>query len=415
MKGISFYILKSLNFCYNTRMKNFYTKSATIVFSLMLFVLIFGTGFFVGNNKNHISNGVSASEPINLDLFWKTFNLLEEKFVSVSGEKISDEDKIYGAISGLVESYGDPYTVFLPPEESEQFEETISGTFEGVGMEVGFKDGFLTVVSPLKNSPSEKAGIKSGDKIIAIDGETSMDITVDEAIKKIRGPQKTAVGLTIIREGEKDPILIEIMRDKITIPTLETKTIDDVFVISLYNFTSSSSYDFRNALRQFIKSKKNKLILDLRGNPGGFLESAIDIASWFLPVGKSIVIEDFGDEGEQKIFRSKGYDIFTKNLKMVVLIDGGSASASEIVAGALEEHGVAKLVGETTFGKGSVQELLSINGETSLKVTIAKWLTPNGKSISDGGLEPNFKVKFDKDKFDKGIDIQLQKAIEMLK
>ena len=397
-------------------MKTIYKKTTAIVLSVLLFGLIFGFGFFVGGNSKHsiLGNGLSAQEPLDMTSFWTTLNILEEKFVKTSEEEITDEDKIYGAISGLVESYDDPYTVFLPPKETEKFEEVISGKFTGVGMEVGSREGFLVVISPLKNSPAEKAGVKSGDKIIAIDGESSVDDSVEEAVKRIRGEKGTTVALTMIRDGEKDPLTIEVVRDVIIIPTIDTQIIDDVFVISLYNFSANAPVEFRMALREFVQSRKSRLILDLRGNPGGFLEGAIDISSWFLPAGKPIVIEDFGENKDQKFFRSRGYNVFGKNLKMAILIDGGSASASEIVAGALEEHGVATLVGTQTFGKGSVQELVDITDDTSLKVTIAKWLTPNGKSFSEEGLTPNYEVEFDAEKFEQGIDVQLQEAVETL-
>lgn len=397
-------------------MKTFYKKTSAIVLSVALFLLIFGSGFFIGNSKhNFFGNGVGAQEPLDLSSFWKTYSLLEDKFVNTKDENITEEEKVYGAIKGLVESYGDPYTIFLPPSETEQFEETISGVFTGVGMEVGIRDNFLTVISPLKNSPAEKAGVVSGDKIIAINGESSIDISVDEAVNKIRGEKGTKVSITVIREGSKDPINIEITRDIISIPTIDTEIKDGVFIISLYNFSASSANDFRNALREFTLSDTNRLVLDLRGNPGGFLQSSIEVVSWFLPAGKAVVVEDFGSNKEQKVFRSKGYNIFNDNLKMAVLIDGGSASASEIVAGALQEHGVAKLVGKNTFGKGSVQELVDITDKTSLKVTIARWLTPNGKSISDGGLTPDYEVSLDPDKFKNGTDTQLEEAIKLVK
>jgi carboxyl-terminal processing protease len=401
-------------------MKNLQRNSNFIAFSSLLLLLIFGSGYYVGNsNESFLSNNASANESLDLNSFWEVYNIMEQKFVDNDEEKVSNEEKVYGAISGLVDSYGDPYTVFLPPAENEQFEESISGVFEGVGMEIGQKDGFLTVVSPLKNSPAEKSGIKKGDKIIAIDDKSAMDISVDDAIKKIRGEKGTSVELTVIREGEKEPLIISITRDKIIVPTIETSTIGDVYVISLFNFSANASADFRNALRDFVKSKKNKLILDLRGNPGGFLESSIDISSWFLPIGKTVVIENFGNQKEEKIFRSKGYNIFNNDLKMIILVDQGSASASEIVAGALQEHGVAKLVGEKTFGKGSVQELVKLTDNTSLKITIAKWLTPNKKPFSDGGIPPDVEVKFDSKAYDENnkikTDNQLQKALEMLR
>ena len=187
-----------------------------------------------------------------------------------------------------------------------------------------------------------------------------------------------------------------------------------MFVISLHNFSAISANLFRDALREFIESGTDKMILDLRGNPGGFLEAAIDMASWYLPAGKMVVTEDFGDNGKPRVHRSKGYNIFTDKLKMAILINQGSASASEILAGALQQHGKATLVGTRSFGKGSVQELVKITPDTSLKVTVARWLTPNGSSISDGGLSADVEVEFTTEDFEAGEDPQLDKAVELL-
>jgi carboxyl-terminal processing protease len=309
----------------------------------------------------------------------------------------------------------------LEPQQNENFQESIRGNFSGVGMEVGMEDDVITVISPLKNTPAELSGIQSGDKIVEIDGISTAGVSLDEAVNKIRGPVGSEVVLTVVREGAEELIEISIMRDVIDIPVLDYELRDDgVFVISLYNFSANSSNEFRDALREFVLSKSDKLVLDLRGNPGGYLESAIDIASWFLPAGKVIVQEDFGND-EVKYLRSKGYNIFTEALDMVVLVNRGSASASEIVAGALSEYGIATLVGTKTFGKGSVQELVPITPETSLKVTIARWLTPNGVSISDGGLTPDVIISPDDLEGELAemepqefFDYQFEKALEIL-
>jgi carboxyl-terminal processing protease len=332
------------------------------------------------------------------------------KFAPANVESVtSSQDRIWGAIDGMVNSLGDPYTKFLDPQENSDFQTSIQGEFSGVGMEIGVKDDILTVIAPLKNTPAELAGIESGDKIIAIDGVNSIEMSSDEAASRIRGETGTVVTLTLIRDGFDDPFDISITRDIINIPTLDWEIQDDVFVISLYNFSANSSSDFRNALREFILARKSKLIIDLRGNPGGFLDAAVDMASWFLPAGKVIVREDFGD-GTDEVTRSKGYDIFNDKLKMAILVNGGSASASEILAGTLQEYGVATVIGSQTFGKGSVQQLIDVTDDTSLKVTIAQWLTPNGKSISDGGLTPDIVI----DEGDNVWDLQFQKALEML-
>jgi len=391
-------------------MKKIFNNLSLISISAVLISFLFFSGYFVGkgNSLSNIPGGsinkiTSDSTDADFEPFWKVWNLIDEKYIpATTTDMVSDQEKVWGAISGLVSSYGDPYTTFFPPAENKDFETTIQGEFSGVGMEVGIEDGILTVVAPLKGTPAQNAGIKSGDKILAIDGFITQKMTIDEAVDLIKGEKGTIVTLTIYRDGTDEPFEVGITRDRINIPTIDTEIIDDVFVISLYNFSANSSTFFRESLIEFVDSGKNKMILDLRGNPGGFLNSAVDIASWFLPAGKIIVTEDFGS-GEEKYFRSKGYNIFNKDFEMIVLVDRGSASASEILAGALKEHGIAKVVGTNTFGKGSVQELVPITEETSLKVTIARWLTPDGSSISDGGLSPNIII----DKVPEGLEIEL--------
>ncbi|MCB9805634.1 S41 family peptidase [Candidatus Nomurabacteria bacterium] len=387
-----------------------------ILSSTFLIALVFATGFYFGDLKNNITgNKANASVPADLNEFWQVWNLMEEKFVSASTtETVSTEEKVYGAIRGLVSSYEDPYSVFLPPKENKEFTENIRGNFEGVGMEIGIRDDLLTVISPIKDTPAYKAGLKSGDRVLEINGQSTSGMTLEKAVSLIRGEKGTFVELLISREGEES-FKVSLQRDVIKLPTIDTELRSDgIFVISLYTFTGQSDKDFREALREFLLSKSNKLLLDLRGNPGGYLDSAVDIASWFLSSGKVVVTENFADKKEEKVFRSKGYNIFNNNLKMAILVNGGSASASEIVAGALQQHGVATLVGTKTFGKGSVQELIQLPNETSLKVTVARWLTPNGTSISDGGLTPDVEVEITKEDTDNEVDIQLEKAIDIL-
>lgn len=403
-------------------MTDFFRNKSNIFSIFIVFGIVFYVGFYFGQEAEREQGKFSTilnkegEADVDFASFWKAWSILDEKFVAVgtSTEKTDNQARVYGAIEGMVASLGDPYTVFFPPVESKIFEEEISGNFGGVGMEVGMKDEVLTVIAPLKDTPAYKAGIKAGDKIIKIDDVVTQGLNTAEAIKKIRGEVGTSVVLTLAREGITETFDVKVVRGIINIPTIDTKIKNDVFVISLYNFSAISSNAFRGALREFVESGKHKMIIDLRGNPGGYLEAAIDMASWFLPPGKVVVKEDFKNEEDAQLFRSKGYNIFNENLKLVILVDEGSASASEILAGALQEHGVATLVGAQTFGKGSVQELIDITDNTSLKVTIAKWLTPNGKSISDGGLTPDVVVKLDVDKFKEGVDTQLDRAIEIL-
>ena len=363
------------------------------------------------------STSLGSSSSTDMTAFWTTWKLLEQKFVYThkDAKKINDEDKLWGAIQGLTDSYGDPYTVFMPPVESKAFEGDISGNFEGVGMELAIKDKKIVVVAPLKGTPAYNAGVLKGDTVIAINNKSAIGMSVDEAVKLIRGKAGTDVKISFQREGKIEPVIITITRGIIDVPTAETEIKGNVFIIKLYNFYALSADKFRSALRDFVESGKLNLILDLRGNPGGYLESAVDMASWFLPLGKTVVREDFGTNIEEQIYRSKGYDIFNSNLKMIILADNGSASASEILAGALQEHNIAQIVGTKTFGKGSVQELIKITPETSLKVTIARWLTPNGISISDGGLTPDFEVEITEADLKADKDPQMDKALDLLK
>jgi len=408
---------------------------------ISVFVLVaIGGSFFAGvyagyEGKPEIEKvtalfGKEEMKPATVDFeaFWKAWNVINEKHVA--NDSMTDQEKVWGAIEGLAASLDDPYTVFFPPEEHKMFESDIKGEFQGVGMEIGIRDNILTVIAPLKDTPAERAGMRPGDMVIKIDDTISSDLTIDEAVRLIRGPKGEEVVLTVIRENDgTEPVEISIVRDVIKIPTAATAVLakdgsvvedsqkasdNDVFTISLYNFSAQSANIFRESLQEFVDSGKTKLILDLRGNPGGYLEAAVDMASWFLPEGKVIVRESLSDGEEGRVYRSKGYNIFNDNLEMVILVNSGSASASEILAGALSEHGIATIVGTQTFGKGSVQELISITDETSLKVTIARWLTPNGVSISKEGITPDIEVEITTEDFEDGEDPQMARAIKIL-
>lgn len=397
--------------------QNFLSTPVAIVLIVSAFLL----GFFIRGQQssdiNHITevSGKTDSEiQVDFSPFWKAWRILNEKQIDGSGT--STEDKLWSSIQGLTQSYGDPYTVFFPPQEAKAFEEEISGNFEGVGMEVGIKDEIITVVAPLKNTPAERAGIRAGDKIVRIDDTSTINMTIDDAVEMIRGEKGTTVVLTVLREGIDDSLEIPITRASIQVPTLDTELRSDgVFVISFYSFSANATDEFRDSLREFVNSGSDKLLLDLRGNPGGYLSAAVDIASYFLPNGKVVVREVGKDKEEIDVLRSRGYDLLkNKDFDMVVLVDQGSASASEILAGALSEHGVATLVGMKTFGKGSVQEVVPITLTTRLKVTIAEWLTPEGVSISEEGLAPEIEVEWTPDETNPDYDNQLEKAVEIL-
>lgn len=399
-------------------------KHGSLIFAGTFIALIF---YFIGvkkgeNNLQFENSKIenkeqNTSNSLDFSPFWRAWAIIQKNYVpaSTTKEMVTDDEKLYGAIQGLAESLGDPYTVFFPPVEAELFETGMRGDFEGVGMEVLAKNGAITVVSPLKNSPAEKAGMLSGDRIIRVDGKSTMGLTTEEAVSIIRGPKGSKVTFTVFREGVSEPFEISIVRELINIPIINSELIEgNIFKIDLFSFSEKSPNLFRRELRKFLQAKTDKLILDLRGNPGGYLEASVDMASWFLPPSKIVLREDYGGKKEERVYRSLGYDIFSDDLKFVILVDKGSASASEILAGALQEHGKAILVGEKTFGKGSVQDLVNITPDTSLKVTIARWLTPKGVSIADRGIIPDYVVERTSDDREKGLDPQLDKAIEIL-
>ena len=364
-----------------------------------------------------IGDGLDATPDATVDFtdFWKAYNALKQDYVitHASSTLPTTKDKLYGAIQGLAASYGDPYTVFFPPTEAKAFSDTISGSFAGVGMEIDVKNGVLTVVAPLKGTPAEAAGIKTGDVIIAIDGATTEGMSTDSAVQKIRGPKGTPVTFTIVRD--KKPLEIKVVRDTIQVPetddSYDAKT--GVYKIALYQFTANSADLFDQAFTRFKKSGAKKLIVDLRGNPGGYLDAAVDIASHFLPKGTTIVTEDFGGKQQNDTHTSLGYMDLPKGTKVVVLVDGGSASASEILAGSLQDNHAAEIIGAQSFGKGSVQQLINI-GDGALKVTVARWITPAGHWIMGNGITPDIKVPYTQADADAKKDPQMARAVQFL-
>ncbi|KND47410.1 MAG: carboxyl-terminal processing protease [Parcubacteria bacterium C7867-004] len=364
-----------------------------------------------------LGDGLDATpdESADLSSFWKAWNALDAQFVETHASSTlpGTKEKLWGAIAGLTASYGDPYTTFFPPAEAKVFQDDIKGNFGGVGMEIGIKDGVLIVIAPLKGTPADKAGFRSGDAIISIDGKSTEGLSSDEAVKLIRGEKGTTVTITIFRDAET--IKIPVVRDTINVPTIDNSldAKSGVYTIALYSFTANSGQLFSKALAEFRASGSDKLIIDLRGDPGGYLESAVQISSMFLPKGTTVVTEDYKGKQENIVHRSTGRGGVPEGTKVVILIDQGSASASEILAGALQDEKKATLVGTRSFGKGSVQELVDIDGG-ALKVTVARWLTPAGRSISDGGLTPDIKVERTKADYDAGKDPQKARAIEFL-
>lgn len=398
--------------------------SLTLSHAIIIGVLLLGGGVFVGAQWPTATLAAPifdsrAPEAVDLAPLFEAWKLLDANFVphGTSTKPLTTDEKLWGMIQGLAGAYGDDYTVFLPPVQKELFESSVRGDFSGVGMEIGIKSGQLIVVAPIKDTPAMRAGIQPNDRIVKIDGENTSSMTVDIAVSKIRGEKGTAVTLTISRDGKDSgkPFDVSVVRDTIVLPTIDTKhRSDDVFVISLYSFDAQSPRKMSDALQQFERSGTSKLVVDLRGNPGGYLEAAVDIASWFLPEGKVVVSEHYGPKRADDIFKSGGYGYHSQKAEVVVLINGGSASASEIFAGALRDNGRAKLVGTQSFGKGSVQQLFDVTDDTTLKITIARWLTPNGTSLSHGGLTPDIIVDITEEDIKEGRDPQLERAVQYL-
>lgn len=385
------------------------------IISVSLIILLAGAGFFAGFyfGKSQVICPVCPPEDLDFSLFWETWQTLEERFVDK--EKFNVDDMIYGAISGMVKSLGDPYTVFLDPDDTKRFVEDIKGTFEGVGMEIGIRKGQLQVIAPLEETPAQKAGLRAGDKIIKVDDTMTADLSIDEAVDLIRGPKGTEVTLTIYRDEWGTTKEIKIVRSVIEIPSLKWELLEgEIARLELYQFSEKASLDFSLAAIEILNSPAKKIILDLRNNPGGYLEIAQDIAGWFLERGKIVAIEDFGEGKERKEYQAKGPALLS-SYPVVILINQGSASGAEILAGALRDNRDILLVGEKSFGKGSVQELIGLRGDSSLKVTVAKWLTPEGELITDKGLEPDIKVEMAEEDYEQERDPQLDKAIEIIK
>ncbi|MBI2011777.1 S41 family peptidase [Candidatus Daviesbacteria bacterium] len=354
-----------------------------------------------------------SSKDIDFKLFWQTWDLVSKEFVD---KKAIDPQKMYyGAISGMVAALGDPYTVFLPPESQKATQEELGGTFEGVGIELGFnKEKRLAVIAPLPKTPAEKAGIKPGDIIVKINDKDTSGIALREAVNLIRGPKNSKVKLEIYHDGDTDSKKIELVRDTIVVKSVEFKALKsndgrNIAYIKLTRFGDKTSNEWESAIRETLELNPDGVILDLRNNPGGYLEGSVSIASEFLKDGVVTIQENAkGEQNELKV--TKGGRL--TEIPLIVLINQGSASASEIVAGAIQDYKRGKLVGEISFGKGTIQEAQDLPERTGIHITTAKWLTPNGRSVHNSGLKPDVEVK-EPEKLEENEDPQLDKALEL--
>ncbi len=402
--------------------RSWYVKAGFVVLVIVLAAGAAGGAYYFGfqkgseQTKNIVISGVSAGEaPANLgtdfSMFWEAWNDLKSK--QINSNKTDNQKLLYGAISGLAGAFGDPYTVFFNPTDTKSFNSTIEGSFGGIGAELGSKNSQIIIVAPLKNTPAERAGLKPQDAIVEINGASTAGFTIDQAVQKIRGEAGTKVTLTVARDGLSEAKKIEITREIIDVPTVDWSMKNNkVIYLQLYSFNAKAYNLFYSAMLNGLTQGGQGLVLDMRNNPGGYLDQAVNLAGWFMDRGTVVVKERYSD-GTEQVLRANGNQAL-KDFPVVILVNEGSASASEILAGALRVDRGIKLVGVKTFGKGTVQEVDSLKDGSTLKVTIANWLLPDGTLIDKNGLNPDYEVKISDDDVKAKRDPQLAKALEIV-
>ncbi len=462
---------------------NFVKKFRLYIAGILVLVFVGGVGY-VGYSQGYRAGSATLVEPPNFLLnprssgeisaavidagpqtnfgdFWKTWNILDRNFVPSSTTTVAastSEERVRGAIEGLVRSYNDPYTVFIPKEQAVAFKEQVNGEFEGIGAGLNIFDGVVTVIGTLPESPAATAGLATGDQILAVDGAPTTGENLDDIIKRIRGPKGTVVSLSVLKYKSTKQVTVPITRGTVALPTTATRVVSaaksvvsavvakaaeaaaavsggvvdalglkkkqeeaarqEFFVLQLATFAKSSTDAFVKDLERFAQSDTPYLIIDLRNNPGGYIDVAVDLASYFLPKDMLVVSERTGAQSVVTEHKSIGHDLLQKidpaKRRIVVLVNKNSASASEILSGALQDYGVAKIVGETSYGKGSVQTLVDIGSLGSLKITIARWYTPKGRNISHEGISPDIAVDLKDPKYASSTDPYIDAATEAL-
>lgn len=373
-------------------------------------------GYYAGHKRSVVITDSKQLINADFNLFWEAVDKVKAKHVEAGS--VNDQQLVYGAIKGMLSAYDDPYTVFFNPSDAKKFNQDLSGNFGGIGAQIGIRNDQLLIVAPLKGSPAEKAGLRPLDKIWKIDGKDTSNLTVDESVSLIRGKPGTVVKLSIFRDGWRSTKDFNVTRDIIQVPTIDSeirtlKSGKKIAIISLYNFNANVSGLFQDTIRNLVeKGGFDGIVLDLRNNPGGFLDVATDLGGWFVKKGSTIVVEKSRTGNDEPLLADGNEALL--NFPTVVLVNEGSASAAEILAGALRDDNGAKLVGEKTFGKGSVQEVDTMSDGSTIKITIAHWYTPKGIKIDKLGLTPDFVVPLTDDDYTKGLDPQLDKALQVV-
>ncbi len=390
-----------------------------IAAALAIAAIAGGIGYALGTERpktfeitglTNADKGIVAKE--DFAIFWDAWQRIQGSYLR-AGE-VKSGDMVYGAAEGLVASLGDPYSVFMDPDDAKRFSEDINGNFGGIGAEIGMKNEQIVVIAPLKGSPAERSGLLPGDKIYEINASSTVSMTINDAVKKIRGPKGTGVTFLIGRTGQEKPLTLKVVRDTITIPVVEWAMKEgDIAHIQFFTFSENSAQLVRTAIQEAQAAGARGIVLDMRNNPGGYLDAAVAIAGYFMDPGQPVVFEEFRN-GKRDTFLSRGTPI-AKGMPVAVLLNGGSASASEILAGALKDNLGTPIVGEKSFGKGTVQELTELRGGAEIKLTIAHWILPKGTQIDKNGIVPDVAVKLTDADRDKKRDPQLVKALEIVR
>ena len=387
--------------------KNMMKKISKALIIIAIAGLTFGLGYQVGLEEAEVK---SQPEDIDFSLFWEAYNRVENLYVD--SEKINEEDIVHGAIRGMLGSLGDPHTSFFDQEESRRFLDDVSGYYEGVGMEVGIRNGDIQVISPIEGTPASRAGLRSGDTILEIDGKSTTNMELEEAVDMMRGEEGTSVNIVIGRNRTTHEFDLE--RAQIQMPSVDWELLDsDIGYLKIHYFHQDLMTEFNELVPEITSSPAEKIILDLRNNPGGALDASLELANFFLDQG-DVIVKSQGSDGEIGQVYEASRSSVTFDQDLVVLINEGSASASEILAGALKYHRGAEIVGTTSFGKGSIQTMVNLSDMSNLKITISNWVTPDGKLITDKGITPDYEVQITTEDIDADIDPQLDKAIEII-